>query len=176
MKDEERETDKKSYDGKCSKKKGFTFTVDEEWKDESWDYTMSYDEWMANHYQDWLEDIYDEYRLDYLQYVYEEVGSFYYSYDTYYDWYASHGSVWDVPDYDFEEWLFDYEEIFDDDNEAYEEECWKSKSVDAYAKFELTLKPKADVKISDGKHTNIFEWDEDDFKDFGQEAMKEMKK
>ena len=173
---EEEYTNEQSYGGKCSKKNGFTFTVDEEWEDEDWYYTMSFDEWKESTYSDWLDDMFDTYREDYLSYVYRNRSNFYYTYDTYYDWYEVHGSVWDVPDYDFEDWLDDEGIYQDDDWDTYEEECYITETVDAFLKFEISLKPKADIKINSGKHVDIFKWDEDDFRQLGQDAQEEMSK
>ena len=90
-----RNTNKKSYEGDCSKKDGFTFSVGNEWTDGKWVYYGYYDE--------------------------------------------------------------------------------RYKKVDAHFDLEVTFRPKADLKISDGEHINIFEWDEDDFEDFAREAKDEMR-
>ena len=54
------------------------------------------------------------------------------------------------------------------DYDAYESACWEETEVTAYCKLNFTLKNKANVKISDGKHEDIFKWDENDFEDFGE--------
>lgn len=94
--DKDRNSSKKSYEGDCSKKDGFTFTVGNEWTDGKWVY-----------------------------YRYEE--------------------------------------------DEYEK-------VDASFDLEITFRPKADLKISEGEHINIFEWDDGDFEDFAEEVEDEMRK
>lgn len=163
------------YNGKCSKKKGFTFEIDEKWEEETIDYSFDYDEWLEYELSDWLEEIYDDYRDDYLHYVYEELGDYYYEYDSYSQWYSQTGDMWDMADEYFEEWLFDYEEVFDR-YEVYEEEAKVSEKDEASFKLVFTLKNKADFKIEKGEYENILDWKERAFEnlfdDFSDEFYK----
>ncbi len=163
------------YDGKCSKKKGFTFEINEKWEEEIVDYALDYDEWLEYELSDWLEEIYDDYRDDYLHYVYEELGDYYYDYSSYSHWYSQVGDIWDMADEYFEEWLFDEEGIYDK-YEVYREEARISEKEDVSLNLTFTLKNKADFKIEKGEYENILDWKERDFENFGEDFLDEFYK
>ncbi len=173
--DGEKTSDIDKYKGTCSKKGGFKFAIDEKWQEETYTNEMSYDEWLDTGYTDWLDEVYEENREDYLEYVYQEVGDFYYDYDTYTQWYRENGNIWDRPDSDFEEWLFDYAEIYDLYS-AYDEATRKIENKDASLKVNISLKPKAELKFEKAGTKNIMNWQKDDFEDFEEDAEKEFKK
>lgn len=170
------DTDRQSYDGKCSKKDGFSFTVNEKWTEEKYEYNSS----NSMTYNEWVEDEFDRYRNDYLEDIYDD--KFWYSYDSYYDWYnSSSRNEWDVADSDFRKWLYDKEYYYYDSlYDAYDSKTRQSERnvipVDAYAKFELTLKNNVGIKDEEGKNDNILEWSEDDFYDFGDAFMDKTRK
>ena len=174
--DDDTDTTRQSYDGKCSKKDGFSFTVNEKWTDNKYDYTYS----NSMTYDEWIDDEFDRYRDDYLEYVYDD--RFLYDYDSYYDWYySSSRNVWDVADSDFRNWLYDEEYYYYDSlYDAYNSETEKSEEmvtpVDAHVKFEFKLKNNVGIKEKDGKNNNILDWSEDDFYKFGDSFMEKIKK
>ncbi len=156
--DKDTTKDSMSYEGKCSKKDGFSFTVDNEWDDVG--YESEYDPYA---YESWLNEEYSYYRDDYLEYVYYSYYSS--SYSSYYSWYnTSSRYTWDVADHDFEEWLCDYYS-YDSVSEMSEYHSYTETEVpvECHAKVEFTLKNGVDVKTKDGKNQNILSWKYSDF-------------
>ena len=175
--EEENESDKKSFSGKCSKKDGFVFEIDENWDDVSYENSMEYDEWKATEYEFWLKEIYSTYRNEYLYYVYENVGNFYYDFDTFSDWFRSYGGIWDVPDYDFENWLYDESDSdYYSDYDAYEEDTRVEKKVDAHFKMTLKVGENVGFNVKNAKCDNILDWKEKDFEKFGDKFRKKVEK
>ncbi len=165
-------------DGKCSKKGGFTFSMDDKWEAETSEHSMSVEEWEEWGFNDWIEENYENYRDDYLDYVYREVGEFYYDYSTFTEWYDAYGDVWDVADSDFVKWLTEegYDGSYSSIEYIYDREDNKETKVDCHSKINFTLKKKSDLKLDKGKYNNILDWDEDDFRDLTKEMEKKVRK
>ena len=146
--------------------------VDENWEETSTEYSMSYDDWYNNEYYDWLRDRYDSYSSEYLRYIYET--RFSDSYDSYYDWYSVSGSVWDTPDYDFENWLFNESGYYDSKYSLYEEETERDVKVDCNVKVNVSVKEGVGFSIKDAKHDNLFDWEKSDFRNFAEDFEEEL--
>lgn len=165
-------------DGKCSKKGGFTFSVDDDWKDVTSEHSMTLEEWQDWGFQEWAEENYDYYRDDFLDYVYEEIGDFYYEYDTFNDWYSEHNEAWDIPDSYFTNWLMEegYDGSYSDMEYIYDCEDYEETEVKCHRKLNFTLKNKSDLKLDKADYNNILDWDEDEFEDLEKEMEKKIYK
>lgn len=165
--------------GTCSKKDGFTLTIDDIRVPQSGQVktnSMEYDEWFDEEYRNAEDKNYSYYNenenYDDLWDIYYD--DYWYDYDSYADWYDAMGRNYDENYKTYDEWLNDEIYNSEENKEDYDYETadYEYVDYDMVIKITFTVKEGANVQVEDRKHIDIFKMTEEDINDL-EESFEE---
>ncbi len=162
----------RSISGKCSKKDGFTLELDNIRIPKSGTVmtnSMEFDEWFEQEYMDTDDKAYSYYaeneNYDDLWDIYYD--EFWTDYNSYGEWYDAMGENYDENYMSYEKWL--KEVLYEDEDtmDYYNNETGSYEYVDynMNIKVSFTIKDKAELKIKDRQHIELFKLTQDELEE-----------